>query len=1663
MQVVTEAQPFPAHLPVKRVSVNSFGYGGTNGHILIEGVDSFLPNYKHGSQAKSKPRAFHDLRRPFLLAFSAHDKPTLKRNLVAYRKVAGNYNLLDLSYTLANRRSRHQSRGFVVTSHASLDAAFANDAAAFSFAEKKKRPEIGFAFTGQGAQWAKMGYQLMVYYPSFLKTIRVLDHALGILPDAPEWTIEDALLEEAQTSRVNQAEFSQPLCTAIQIAVVELLSSWNIRPKVTVGHSSGEIAAAFAAGLISATEAIIVAYYRGQAVKQVNTNGAMMAVGLSSDAVAPYIANYEGQVVIACHNSPSSVTLSGDAKALDSVKTALDAESIFARIVKTNGKAYHSHHMNPSAVTYENLIQQAKAVIPFDGPVPTGAVMVSSVTNAPIAPGQAVDEKYWSKNLISPVQFNQAVQNIATTCEMSVDMLIEIGPHSALSGPIKQISKEYGFENLGYIPTLVRNEDSAAQMLKVAGDLFLRDYPVDMERVTAIEEISAAGKLNLIKGSTLVDLPTYQWNYSKKLWAEPRASAEHRAIKHMRHDVLGTRMPGCSAVEPVWRNVLRIRDLPWLRDHTLGGEAIFPAAGYFSMAIEAVTQVNELSSNPVSIDGYVLRDISIKTAMVTPDDDNGVEVMFSLRPSVFSGAEQGNWYDFSVCSVSEAGHWSDHMTGTIGINCRSRGQTPKQLPNLPQRATGKAWNEGLRGVGFDYGPTFQDMTDIRSNGKNYVAASNMIIKQECGIVEGESRYALHPGTVDACLQLIIVSIYAGQLNDMTCGAVPIEVDEVAIWPPTADQLKDSSAHAYSWTDQRGIRSFDNGSQLVASNGEMLMDITNMRCVAYEAAVPRRAEEAIESQPYQETIWKYDIDSLTSAEKLQGLNVSDFVQLVAHKTPGAKVLEIGCENASSILAASPQIRYAIAEPSDEALESAKSEFEGPKNVTFEKLDVSVPHNEEVKTSAWDLIIATGQTASNVEALEGIRCLLAANGRVILRESISESLASSGLHDFDIFLQNEETKSLSFSRPVAVLTNGQQVDGSSKEITLIYREKPAAVVAEIENALAKLGFSATMSRLDTCDIKDGENAVVVGDLEGLPVLATLTEQELAGIKHLTSKASSILWVTGGGLLTGKKPEYGMTNGLARSITSEQASLDFTTLDFDLETTSNTQIAEIVTATAKNQINKAESRETEYYVSKGSVYISRVVANQALSYASKQNVPQAAPLEVDQHLMAEAQSGKIIFHVDTRQEESLGARNVEVKLVYSGVNKEDVLVITGHDYPTTFSHEICGIVSQVGSEVSEFTEGDMVVGFSFDKFATFQSTSADLLQKVEKTDALEQLAASPWTLSTALYGLREAARVQPGEKVLILSGTGTTGAAAIRMAQILNATPFVVAESETQAQALAVGFGLSQEQILIAPDMSLTSSMKALTDAHEFDVIFGSGYTDPILSRECWRNIAPLGRYVDFGRKNVLKRSFLDTIPLHRGASYLSFDMLELFAYKPQILSSLLQSTVALFRQEPTLAAGPFKVFDLAELDFAVSVHSDSITASKSLISYKPSEKSLSVLPAQPTLRFRADATYLLVGCLGGLGRSLTSWMTDNGARRFAFLSRSGTDQEQASILVNDLEASGIACQVIRGDAAMKSDVERAVQSIPAEFPIRGVVQAAMVLRVCIHILIGLRQVC
>lgn len=178
---------------------------------------------------------------------------------------------------------------------------------------------------------------------------------------SPDWTLGDALLENTKTSRVNEAEFSQPLCRAIQVALVQLLRLWGITVTVTCGHSSGEIAAAYAAGPVTAPEAIVLAYYRRKVVKDINTNGAMLAVGLGDEAITSYLKKTIRQVIVACYNNPDSAIFSGDADFRETMQAHLTAESVFARLLNRDGKAYHSSHMKYSRRQVRVIGQQCSS------------------------------------------------------------------------------------------------------------------------------------------------------------------------------------------------------------------------------------------------------------------------------------------------------------------------------------------------------------------------------------------------------------------------------------------------------------------------------------------------------------------------------------------------------------------------------------------------------------------------------------------------------------------------------------------------------------------------------------------------------------------------------------------------------------------------------------------------------------------------------------------------------------------------------------------------------------------------------------------------------------------------------------------------------------------------------------------------------------------------------------------------------------------------------------------------------------------------------------------------------------------------------------------------------------------------------------------------------
>lgn len=1646
VQVPVEPTPFPAHLPVRRASVNTCGYGGTNAHVIVEEAASMLrvgQTYRYvdnnapedqRNKVTAPRRAVHR-KRPFLLPFSAHDKSSLLRNIEAHGKVADKYNLFDLSWTLATRRSKHATKAFTVASHKTLNDAFGDITSGFKFSDKKRAPPtIGFVFTGQGSQWPRMGAELLEYSKTFLASIRNLDRALDELIDGPEWCIEDVLLESEATSPVHEPEFSQPLCTAVQIALVDLLADWGIRPAVTVGHSSGEMAAAYAAGLISAQEAISAAYYRGKVTKDVQAGGAMMAIGLGAEAVESYLADSRGKVVVACHNSPSGVTLSGDADILEDLKAKFDEEKIFARSVKTSGKAYHSHYMAPVSAKYEGMLGAARARTPFDlAQQQSGAKMVSSVTNTIMSDTAMLDEKYWSANLRSPVLFNQAVQTILTAEQLpAVDLLIEVGPHSAMAGPIKQIKAELNAEKLEYLPTLLRGTDSAIQLLKLAGEMFLRSYPLAMERVTGA--YVSESKDNMAKGSVIVDLPRYQWNYSRQFWPESRASREHRYAQHPRHDVLGQLVIGSSISEPTWRNIMRIRDLPWLTHHSLGGEAIFPAAGYFSMAIEAIAQINEKSDKPAEIDNYVLRDVSIKKALVTPDNDDGIEVLTNLRLSVFGSG----WWDFSVSSVDTENTKKEHMAGSISINTSTpRGaRKPRKAPEFTQRTSGKAWNQALREVGFDYGPTFSDMEDIRFNGKDFEASCATTIKQTVDENLGESRYALHPASVDSTLQLSIAAIYAGRMNAMDCGVVPVQVDEVTIWPPTVDQVRTARASAYAWVDRRGIRLFENSVQMTADNGEMVLEISNVRTNSYEAAVPQKDETALKPAPYGEMAWELDVDSL---ETNSVLAASDLTNLALFKYPGLKVLDVSSvtENALAVLRKNPQAFYTLAVASSDRVDAAKASLADYTNAKTTTLDTAEDLETQSFTPAsYDVVMAP------TSLLAKLKSLVKPGGFVIsLDEAKLERVPEAG-----------DNK-----------TASRMINGAHT-VQLVYRTSQKPIVSQVKNALEALGWHVNVSNLQGCvDPKVGFSAgghvIMLADFEG-PLLVSVTEKEFSAIQHITNNASSLLWVTNGGILKGKRPEYAMVSGLARSVTSEQASLDFRTLDVDVEDSEAVQPAHISRSIARVAILQSaktdETPEREFCVSKaGDTYISRLVRNDGLNTMfSISEKPELAQFSPGDHISGKIVQGKVVFE----QQEAVISRTikpdyVEVQVQFSGLTKEGVLVITGADYPTTFSHEIGGVVTLVGSSVTAFSPGDRVVGYNVDKFASYQQVPASMLHKVRPEDNMSSIVSSLTAYATAGYAFDTLAKLQPNETILVLNGTGTSGAAAIMVAQAKGAIPYAEAKTDEEAVFLQKQLGLPAKQVIRSSEGPISAQLDWLTNGHGADVIFSAGSgVDSGSAREAWRCIARFGRFVDAGRKDVLSRNAIDTVPVRRGALYMPFDVLDLLEARPGVVASFLPLILDLFNKGRFKVPGVVQHISLGEIDKAVSNFSDAFGVVKPVIHYEASEEPLWVIPALRTkLQFNSDVTYLLVGCLGGLGRSLTSWMMESGARRFAFLSRSGTDSKSAAKLVKDIEAAGAIVQVVRGDATNRADVVRALKEIPSRYPVRGVVHAAMVLRV------------
>ncbi|RDL35876.1 uncharacterized protein BP5553_06488 [Venustampulla echinocandica] len=796
LKIPTVAIPWPV-VPSgcpRRASVNSFGFGGTNAHVILESFDPILDK----THATIK-----ELHLPLPFVFSATSTQSLARMVAAYSaylKTRNPLDLRDLAHTLYARRSALPIKAtFSALNHeqlwSKLDSAIATSTSDIGTRSSTSSPRILGVFTGQGAQWVGMGKELLARSAQVQEIISRLDERLACLPaeDRPSWTLKGQLLAEASESRVHEAGISQPLCTAIQVALVDLLYESGAKFEAVVGHSSGEIGAAYAAGYISANDAIIIAYYRGlyAHLGSEKVPGAMLAASTSmEDAIELCeFPEFEGRIVVAAWNSSSSVTLSGDANAIEDAKTILEDEKKFARLLKVD-TAYHSHHMVPCADPYVKSLESSD-------------IKVSSLTNtcswfSSVEDGELMgirkdlEHTYWKDNMIKPVLFSTAIQR-AIAMKGPFSIALEIGPHPSLQGPALQTIQELTGQTIPYAGLLRREKDAAET---VSDALCFVWQNLGPSAINLSRHISLFSQ-DQSTPRTLKDLPTYSWDHERIYWFESRATKAFRTRSQGSHELLGTACIDNTEEAWSWRNHLRPNEISWLSGHKLQDQMIFPAAGYAVTVLEGMKAL--AITRPVKV--IELRDFSIGRPMSFEEDDAGVEVVFALTNiETQNNGETTIMADFTY--HAGLGNDPDRLTlmasgqALAVFGDPSLSLLPARPPLLPNLVDVESdlFYESLNNLGYGYSGPFRALSDLK---RKLDIGTGLLINPH--FADPKIGLIIHPGLLDATFQSLFLAFCwpgDGSLKELY---VPTKIQSIRINPYLCDRLSQDAQLSFDCT------------------------------------------------------------------------------------------------------------------------------------------------------------------------------------------------------------------------------------------------------------------------------------------------------------------------------------------------------------------------------------------------------------------------------------------------------------------------------------------------------------------------------------------------------------------------------------------------------------------------------------------------------------------------------------------------------------------------------------------------------------------------------------------------------------------------------------------------------------------------------------------------
>ncbi|KAF4818956.1 Fumagillin dodecapentaenoate synthase [Colletotrichum siamense] len=1605
IKVPTESQPFPSDRR-KRVSVNAFGIGGTNAHAILEAYEG---NNVSRSALTSSRKGSH------LLLFSASNPQSLHMLEEAYKQHASERraNLNDLAYTLGCRRSYLNYRSFLIAHDGSDGPHFTESESLGSTTSTKARRTV-FVFNGQGAQWPTMGKTLIDSNSIFLQCIRRLDVALSRLPQPPSWKIEHELSKAEGGSHLMESEFSLPCSTAVQIGITEILRSWSIRPDAVCGHSSGEIAGAFAAGALTADEAIVAAYFRGYIPKSMGTarQGTMAAIGLGSQDVSKYL---ESGAFVACENSQNSTTISGDIAAIESAVSKAKADGVFARQL-TVDRAYHSPHMEVYGKAYEEAIR------PFIKSKAPEVPFFSSVTEERVTDAGALDAAYWHQSLVQPVRFNGSLRRLLRTYGQATNpVLIEVGARPALKGPIKQILDDFPNINASYVPTLEHHSDGNENMQRAAGRLFCENVSFDHRAVTP-------------PGKPLTDAPTYTWAHDESFQEEHRIFKAYRDCQFPMHDLLGRQNFETSALEPTWRKVLQVEDLPWLGDHMINGQIIFPFAAYLSIAEEALRQVTG-----GVLEAFSAKDFSVTSALHL-EPGNPAEIHTRLRR-----IDESSFHVQITSWKNDV--WTEHCSAEVSAGpfpLRPRQDIKKK--EFPRLLSPQYWYTTVQDRGFTYGPTFRGLDDISVS--PYSREATACVHP----MDDPSDYLIHPTALDQCFQTLVTAGCHGQHRKAKYVSMPSSVKEIFISRATGNFWATATSNSSPLGELSGslLAYTDDGKEVMSMSGVQGSQIaTQAGTDELPLLSHARWNAHANFYPFHEL---HGQDSLATA-----------IDILKLTNPQLRVLEVGTGSDTTTRVLLEHLRpekgrqyfskYTYATLSSTALREAEEAFSDIEGLELGCLDpFSDDKPLDLESGSYDIVISNSPfdlIEDGKTFLNRFKDLLRPSGLLVLLDiprhegKVSESLLLACKEGgFDV--TNVEDRPLA----AATLILRLPVPVFSDNICIVSPEQPHQLVDHFRSALESSSIP-TRTCFSTKDIQADEALVFFWDIVK-PYLYNITEEQFAPlIELLSGHKKPIIWVTPHSQTSCTSPDSAMIHGLARTLRSELKT-DITVVELDTLVDNPGNLAQcllqIVKSLPLRRFNDVLSPDFEFFINNGAVQVPRfdwTTAQAELSRCSSRRAAQFLSRLLPKKPRQIDSLNWINFPL---QDLESGSVRVEVKASAIWKDDADTVKRIVDTSKLCLGHEGAGVITEVGRDVQGFRVGDRVMFLSSGALTSHLDISPTRCLRLEEETSFEIASSLPFSYAAAFLAVVEFGRIQKDAVVLLHFVQSHLSLALVQILKSIGAKIHAIVDSETDQWILENDYQVPQSGIFTRGGETIISQIRTSINGSRVDYVLGlPGHQ----SEDLLKCLSSTGTFLDIS-DSPATRGLPET--LRSSQAYRVVNTALLSVEEPELIGRAFQECKSYFSEKPRLSWTTLvSIFDADHSREAFQAASQEGSRESKVILQTPDQdqrKKLEMSSSATGLSFRSDAAYLMVGGLGGLGRAVSTWMVENGAKELVFLSRSSGGTPETSNFLEELRSQGCLVKTVAGSVTNLDDVSGAIKS--ATKPVAGVIQMSMVLR-------------